>query len=242
MKRKSTRCLMATASALVGAMAASYAWAQEDVNVSINTSSLAGDTGSELFIELTGGSGDSGVGYNTVTTSPFALGTGTAGAVDTANSFGNVSGDMSSGISLNDNGSPLSLFGEFLTPGTSLSFQLDMTTNVNIGAVPDGLYLFIYDPNGNPIATTQDPSGFDSLLAVNFNSPTPVITTYPNVDGSQLTSVTPAGVVAAPEIDASSSIGALTLLAGLLLILRSVSQGRQRERRGRQCSADASMT
>lgn len=225
MNLKNLGHLAVIASALIWVGATGSAWAQEDVDVSIDTSSLAGDTGSELFLELTGGGGDSGVGYNTVTTSPFVLGGGTAGTVDTANALGNVSGDMNSGVSLDDNGTQLSLFGQFLTPGTTLSFQMDLTTNVNTGPTPDGLFLYLYDPNGNPIDSTSDPSGFDSLLAVTFNSSTPVVTNF----DSALLSVTPAAVAAAPEIDPSSALGALTLLAGALAVLRGRRRSPQRE-------------
>ncbi len=214
MKRNSVGSVLAACAALVALGTTGHAWAQDDVDVTIDTASLEGEAGSELFIELTGGGSDSGVGYNTVTTSPFVLGGGTAGAVDTVYSTGNVSGDMTSGVSLNDDGSSFNLFGQYLTPGTDLSFELDLTTNANTGAVPDGLTLYLYDPSGNSIATTSDPSGFDSLLEVDFNTAgAPAISNY----DTALVSATP--VAAAPEIDPGSATGAATLLAGLLAML-----------------------
>ncbi|HTW74385.1 MAG TPA: hypothetical protein VMD56_05625 [Steroidobacteraceae bacterium] len=212
--------LSAALALAVGLAAAPDARAQQDVDVSINTASLAGEAGSELFVELTGGGSDAGIGYNKVTMSDFVLGGGAAGPVDTLNSYGDVTGDLGSTVSLDDNGSPDNVFGQYLTPGSALSFQMAVTGNANTGATPDGLFLFLYDPSGNPIANTEDPSGFDSLLSVNFDSPTPAITSYPNVDGTNSVSVTAVGASAAPEIDPSSAVGALTLLAGLIAVMR----------------------
>jgi hypothetical protein len=202
-------------SALIGA-GPGRVWAQEDVDVSINTSSLAGESGSELFVELTGGGSDSGVGYNTVTLSGFNLSGGTAGAVDPLSTFGNVTGNLTSTVSINDNASPFNLSAQFLTPGSQLSFDMDLTGNVNTGPVPDALFLFLYDPSGNPIATTSDPSGFDSLLAVNFNSAAAPISNY----DTALVSVAPVVTSSVPEIDPSSALSGLTLLAGALAMLR----------------------
>lgn len=211
-------CALA-ASALIWAAGPRSAWAQEDVDVNINTLSLAGETGSELFIELTGGGSDSGSGYNTATLSDFVLGGGTAGTVDTLSEIGNVTGDMGSGVSLNDQASPLNLFAQLLTPGSTLSFQMDLTTQDNTGPVPDGLFLFLYDPSGNALATS-DPSDSNSLLAVTFNSPTaPSISAFTAPSGTSLVSITPV-VSSVPEIDPSSALGALTLLAGGLAVLR----------------------
>ncbi len=205
---------------LIWAAVPRSARAQADFDVNIDTSGLAGQSGSELFVELTGGGSDSGPGYNTATLGNFVLGGGSAGSVDAANEIGNVSGDIGSTVSINDQGSPLNLFAQFLTPGSDLSFQLNVTGNVNTGAVPDGLYAFLYDPSGNPIDTTSDPSGFDSLLAVNFTSATPTVSNY----DTNLVSVTAASAAAAPEIDPSSAFGAVTLLAGIL----AVQRGRRR--------------
>jgi hypothetical protein len=214
------------AAVLAGVIAAAGASAGV-LDVSINTSSLAGQSGSEFFLELIGGGSDGGIGYNTVTTSPFALGGGTAGAVDTVDSFGNYSGSMTSmsGVSLNDNGSASNLFAQYLTPGSTLSFQMDLSTNVNTGMVPDGLFMFIYGPGPAyaPLATTSDPSGDDSLLEIEFNSPTPAVTNY--APAGVLT-VTPVAT-AVPEADSLSAMSAGTLLLGALAALR----GRRRASR-----------
>lgn len=167
--------LLVTALAL--GLGTGAAGADEIVSVSLDTSSLAGSAGSELVFELTDGSG-LGDANNTVTISNLTLGGGTPGAIDLINTFGGVTGDLGSGnVTLTDS-SFLNVFAQFLTPGSNVSFRMDLTTNVDAGPIPDGFFAYIYDPSGNPIDTTSDPSGFDSLLAVNFDSSTPEISDY----------------------------------------------------------------
>jgi len=90
--------------------------------------------------------------------------------------FGPAS-NLNSAVSLKDS-SFLNLFGQFLTPGTSLSFTLDLTTNVDAGSTPDQFSMFIYDPTGSPIATTTDPTSLNSLLAINIDSTSPTLNNY----------------------------------------------------------------
>ena len=209
MKRKNLYVCMMLAGALLG-LAASSAHADTVLNVSVNTSSLSGLAGSEVFFELTDGSG-TGDGNNTATVSLIALGGGTAGAVDTTNSTGGASGDLNSGITLTDT-SPLNVLGQFFTPGSALSFTLDLTSNVDAGNTPDQFSLYIYDPSGNPIDTTSDPTGFNSLLAVDglcsdvTCSSTPVVSNY---DPSLVTTT----LVVTPEPETLALLGAG--LAGL---------------------------
>lgn len=190
------------------------AWADEVVNVSVNTSSLQGQAGSEVFFELTDGSG-TGNGNNTATMSNFALGSGTVGAADPFNTFGGATGDMGSTVSITDS-SPDNQFAQVLTPGSTLAFKLDLTAFVESGAPPDGLFMFLTDPLGNSIASTSDPSGFNSLLAVTFNSAQPLLTNF----DSGLVTLSVVAPVSAPEVDPRSAIAGLTLLAGFLAVFR----------------------
>jgi len=194
-------------------VAGSVAWADEVVNISVNTSSLAGQAGSEVFFELVDGSG-TGNGLNTTTMSNFVLGGGSAGAVDPFNTFGGASGDMGSTVSINDN-SPESEFAQLLTPGTSLAFKLDLTNYVEPGPIPDAFYMFVTNPGGTSIANTSDPTGFNSLFAVTFNSSLPSITNY----DSSLVSVTSGASVSAPEIDPQTATSGLAFLAACLAVL-----------------------
>jgi len=189
------------------------AWADEVVDVSVNTSSLQGQAGSEVFFELTDGSG-TGNGNNTATLSGFALGGGAVGAADPFSTFGGATGDMGSTVSIIDS-SPDNQFGQLLTPGTALSFTLDLTTYVEPGPTPDGLFMFLVDPNGSSIASTSDPSGFNSLFAVTFNSTQPALTNF----DSSLVALKSAVPAAAPEIDPHSLMSGLTYLAACLAVL-----------------------
>lgn len=175
-------------------------------NVTVNTNSISGQSGSEVVFEFSDGD-QSGFSNNTATLGSFNLGGGSAGTVD-PNSTGPYTGDLSSGLTLQD-GTPITAFGQFFDPGSALSFTLDLTTNLDAGPTPDEFSMFIYDPNGNPLTTTSDPTGFDSLLSLNVNSTTP----SPSVYASVVTAA-PAPATSAPEPSA------LALAAtGLLAVL-----------------------
>jgi PEP-CTERM motif len=180
------------------------------VNISVNTSSLGSSGSSEVFFNLTG------TGANTATISAISLGGGTAGAVDTVNSAGFApSSNLGSTISLNDNTAFLNVFAQSFTAGTSLSFLLDLTTNV-VTPTPDQFSFYILDPTGSPIVTS-DPTGFDNLATINLDSPSPAPNVY-----SSLVTVTPAAVTPEP--------GTLTLL--VLGLAGTVPLFRRRSRPG----------
>lgn len=201
--------------AIIGAFALLFAFvpravfADDILNVSIDTATLAGQAGSEVVFELTDGSG-TGDANNTAALSGFTLGSGTLGSVDSLNSFGAYSGDLGSVLTLTD-GSFLTLFGQFLTPGNALSFTLDLTTNVDAGGTPDQFSTYLYDGSGNPLATTTDPTGFDSLLTINLDSANPITNNY---DTALVTASAPTVPTPEPETLALLAIG----LAGLALV------------------------
>jgi hypothetical protein len=167
------------------------ALADEIVNISVNTSSLPTTPGSEVVFILTDGSGLTPAdGNNTATLSGFGLGGGLAGAVDATNlgGFGPTS-NLGSTVSLTDS-SFLNSFGQFFTPGNSLSFTLDLTTNVDAGVTPDQFSMYIYDSSTNPIATTNDPvPNENALFAINIDSSSPA---FKNYDPALVTTTTPA--------------------------------------------------
>lgn len=148
--------------------------------VSVDTSSLVGLSGqSEVFFVLTDGNAPT-PGTNTATLSDFSFGTGgLGGAVDTANTFGNVT----TGLNLADGATLLddqftNVFAGFFTAGNQLTFDLTLTANLMTGApAPDEFALFIVDPNGNPLPST-DPDGSGSLLTVTIDSANPSVQTY----------------------------------------------------------------
>jgi len=156
------------------------------VNVSINTSGLPTGPGSEIVFIFTDGSG-LGDANNTATLTNFALGGGTLGISSTS---GGASGDMSSTVSLTDS-SLLNFFAETFSAGTSVSFLLNLTTNVDAGGTPDQFSIEIIDPNGN-FFSPQDPAG--DLLAINLDSASPSTSTQ-----SSLVTVSTPGPVGTPE-------------------------------------------
>lgn len=148
------------------------AFADDIINVNINTSSLGSLAGSEVFFIFTG------TGANTATIGNISLGGGTAGLVDLATTTGgtSASSSLASAISLDDSANFLNVFGQSFSAGSSLSFLLDLTTNV-VSPSPDQFSIEIADPNGNLIPTL-DPTGFNNLLTINVDSPSPTTNIY----------------------------------------------------------------
>jgi len=193
MKKAAIGTLMTLMLALV--LAANPRPAHADIitgSVSLDTSALFGTF--ELAFIFTDGSG-TGDANNTVTLGNFLFGAGgSAGTVDASLSFGGESGDLTSGVSLIDS-SFLNIFASSFTPGSLLSFDFGLTTNVDAGGTPDQFSLVLLQPDGS-IVNTEDPSGANSLLTVNLDSAHPAISTFAS-------DLTPAAIVtestAAPE-------------------------------------------
>lgn len=181
------------------------------LNVSVDTSSLQGEPGSEVYFAFTDGSG-LGDGNNTVTLSGFSLGGGALDGVDPFSTFGGAAGDMASNVSITDSSS-YSQFAELLTAGTSLAFTLDATTNAEQGAIPDGLFMFLSDPNGN-FVPTNDPSGANSLFAISVGSGLPSVVNY---DSAQVSLAVPPTSVPEPDSSWLASSGILALVGAWAL-------------------------
>lgn len=181
-------------------------------SASLDTSGLVGPF--ELAFVFTDGGG-SGDANNTVTLNNFLFGGGSAGSVDTSLSFGGESGDLSSGVVLVDSFF-VNIFASSFTPGSALSFDFSLTTNVDAGGTPDQFSFELLHSDGTSVNTT-DPSGANSLLTVNLDSAHPSVTTF----ASELT---PAVIVveagAAPE---PSSLALIAIaLASVLVPVRRV--------------------
>jgi len=89
---------------------------------------------------------------------------------------GGATGSLSGIVTLTDIGSFNEYFHEF-TPGSSLSFVLDFTTNF-AGGTPDSVsFLLIDNSTGLPIPTLA-PLGSDVLFAIDLNGPSPAVQTY----------------------------------------------------------------
>ncbi len=133
-------------------------------NVTIDTSPLIGHVAAPFALDLqfTDGSG-SGDSNNTVTLSGFSFGGGApAGSIFTT---GGVSGDLSSSVQLTDS----VFFNEFtenFAPGSSLSFQIQLTGNQDSGT-PDEFALFLLDKSGFNVPTLD---AGNALLVMDIGS------------------------------------------------------------------------
>src|SRR5438128_2404745 len=208
MKKAAIGTLMTLMLALV--LAANPRPAHADIitgSVSLDTSALSGPF--ELAFIFTDGS-VTGDANNTVTLGNFLFGVGgSAGTVDLSLSFGGESGDLTSGVSLIDS-SFLNIFASSFTPGSLLSFDFGLTTNVDAGGTPDQFSLVLLQADGS-VVNTEDPTGANSLLTVNLDSAQPAFSTFAS-------DLTPAPIVresaTAPE-PASLPLLAIGLIGAL---------------------------
>ncbi len=184
----------------------------DSFNVTLATAPLIGNPGGPftLDFQFTDGSGTSD-GNNTISLTNFDFGGGSAGA---AALTGGAGGDAVSGFFLTDS----SFFNDIalaFTPGSSLSFNVTTTSNVDDGA-PDLFSLGILDQNGFNIPTTAG-SFFDVFVEITLDSAIPSVATYES-DTSRLLSTgdsTPG--ISAPSVTAASPVpepGGMTLLIG----------------------------
>ncbi len=160
--------------ALVASVGSAHADAVFTVN--LNTSALMGLAGPfAVAFQLTDGSA-LGDANNTATITNFAFGGGSAaGCPVNCTLTGGASGDMTGTVTLTDSDF-FNSFAELFTVGSTLSFQVDLTTNVDGGGIPDAFAFSLLD-NGNSIPTL-DPLGADSLLSVDIDSANPAILTW----------------------------------------------------------------
>jgi hypothetical protein len=197
-------------------IAATIVHAQSDYDVTINTSSLVGTGATLTFDFLAGG----GTQSNSVTISDFATnGTLVPGGMNS----GAVTGALPGTATLTN----ASFFNELqqgITLGTTISFQVDLTTNAPTGgALPDTLSLFLLDPTATTsLTSTGDPTGGDSLLTVQIDGTTAGdVATYSGTGPSipiTVSAVSGSGPTSAPEMDAGTALAALTLLVGMILV------------------------
>ncbi len=146
-------------------------------DVSIDTTSLLG-SGSILAFDFIGGGGtqSNAVSIASFSTDGTLIPAATSGAVNS----GSVSGTLPGNVTLTN----ASFFNEYqqgITVGSTITFQLDATTNAPTGSsVPDGFSLFFLDPAAaNSLLTTTDPTGANSLFTLQIDgSPNGVLGVY----------------------------------------------------------------
>lgn len=117
---------------------------------------------------------------DTVTISDFT----TDGAFGSSSQSGSVGGTLAPGpLTLADT----SFFNEWLqsvTYGTTISFQLVIGGNVPSG-IPDSFSFYLLDSDRNPFPTS-DPTGADSLFAIDLNG----LSTTPTAFSSDIAAIT----------------------------------------------------
>jgi hypothetical protein len=111
----------------------------------------------------------SGGPSNTVTLSDFNFGAGGSAVPATTFTYGDVTGDASSSIVLNDNPINSTLNGliEQFTPGPTLSFQIDTTLNSS-NAAPDQFGFAILDSSFSNVVTTDSVN--DNFLTITLTA------------------------------------------------------------------------
>ena len=145
-------------------------------DVSLDTAPLIGLPAGpfSLAFQLADGSG-TGDGNNAAVLTNFQFGGGGVpfGAPIT---LGSAFGDLSSAVVLTDS-SFANFFAQSFTPGDTVSFLLDLTTNVDAGPVPDEFTFSILDNTLNPIPTTAG-MFFDVFVQIDIDSSNPTVTIY----------------------------------------------------------------
>ena len=188
-------------------------------DVTINTASLLGTGATLTFDFLAGG----GTQSNSATILDFSTnGTLVSGGVNS----GSVSGSLPGTATLTN----ASFFNELqqgMTLGSTISFQVDLTTHAPTGgSLPDTFSLFLLDPTASySLTNTKDPTGSDSLTTVQIDGTKGGnLGVYSGSGPSVPVTVTAVsgggGPTQAPEMDASSAISALTLLLCVLAVIR----------------------
>jgi hypothetical protein len=162
--------------ALFGASLASHAGVA--YTVSLDTTALVGFGPFGLAFQFADGGG-TGDGNNAVTLSGFQFGVGGAPlGVQSIYTGVGESGSLSTTVIMIDNEpGGFGYLAEQFTPGATLSFLLESTTNVDPGSVFDLFTFGITDSNFTYIPTTADDSTY--LLSLTLDDPVnPTVATY----------------------------------------------------------------
>jgi len=218
MKIRNTLALVLLSLCLAWAMGPRACQADVTFQVQVNTAPLIGHPAAPFAInfQLNDGSGTND-GNNTATISGFTFGGGGPAGVPILT--GGASGDLSSVVTLTDS----TFFNDFVqdfTPGASLAFTVDLTTNTDAGPTPDLFSFAILDGSGFEIPTTSPIGGF---VIVDITGPNPTIQSY----SSDATTPVPPGDpvdIPAPTITVANTTpipepsSALVFLATLLAV------------------------
>ena len=191
--------------------------------VTLDTSPLVGSPSAPFAaaFQLVDGSGLAD-NNNSATLTSFAFGGGSAsGCPLNCVTTGDASGDMTGTVVLKDSDF-FNSFAERFTVGTSLSFVVELTTNVDAGGTPDTFAFSLLDSTGTPLPT-DDPSFGDTLLSVFIDSGSPPVFTF----GSQTFDVrAPAlGTPTAPVPEPGTLVVLATGVVGLAAMAARARKG-----------------
>jgi hypothetical protein len=198
-------CSFSIALALVGVAHANVIY-----TVSLNTSAISGAAGYALAFSFTDGSGV-GDTNNTVTLDNFNFGVGGSAAGSPVPSGGG-SGSIGTSVVLSDSDF-LNTLVEGFTLGASLSFNINLTTNVDAGGTPD-FFGFSLLSGGTSLLTQDDTLG-DNFLYFNIDSANPAPAPWATEVGSPVTLSAPAVALASPNGQVPEPGSLLLLMTGL---------------------------
>ncbi|WP_186289532.1 NF038129 family PEP-CTERM protein [Methylomonas koyamae] len=164
-----------------------------DLNVSIDTSTVFGESAIIYFDFISGGNS---IGNLSSITS-FA----TDGILGATSVQGDVTGDLLSTVALNTTSNFFNEFAQGITFGNHLSFNVNFTENApDPLGTPDAFSIFAYDGLGNTLPITTDPTGSNALFLFNIDGSTNGnLNVYTLLDGSSPWQVTPLTSVPLPS-------------------------------------------
>lgn len=193
--------------ALLALGSVTSARADLNFNVSLDTSALVGGS---YFLDFQLNDGD-GVANNSALLSNFLFGGGSAAGSPVL--IGGASGSLGAGASLLDTDF-LNELTEGFTPGSTLSFDVSLTTNMDPGGfAPDQFSFAILDDQGNEIPTTN-PNG--SFISVDLDSSTPTIVASAATGNLTI----PAPQIVVPEPNTMAMLLAGGLMGGGVVLRR----------------------
>ncbi len=168
--------LIAALAVQASACSLSAARADYIFDVSVDTSKLSSD------LRLTG---PFGVDFQLIQGDPAVVNVATIGNINLGGgsavgnpTLTNSSGDLTGSIALNDSNF-FSDFNQRFTPGSTLSFQVDLS--MNLGSSPNEFSFALFENYGTSSQQeipTTDPSGANTLLTGTITSGTSALVTY----------------------------------------------------------------
>ena len=167
------------------------------VRVNLDTSPLINSSAGPFALDFVLNNGNGDLNNTTIAISDFNFGVGgSAGLPGSIFTSDGASGSLSSSVTLTDTQQFFNEFYQEFTPGSSLSFTVDISSS-DTGTTPDSFAFTILDSDFYPIPTLADDQG--SLVTVDIRA-----TTTANDVSTFATDTTVAGTVA---LDAPTDSG-----------------------------------